>query len=87
MFVVVYSMSITTRVLYVIIIILIIDHLLDKIQFSLSLSLILSIETLQNQDRRLIAIHRGRAHKSVCAGCKHKRCVSDACERILREHA
>lgn len=86
MFVVVYSMSITTRVLYVIIIILIIDRLLDKIQFSLSLSLILSIETLQNQDR-LIAIHRGRAHKSVCAGCEHKRCVSDACERILREHA
>lgn len=78
-------MSITTRVLYVIIIILIIDRLLDKIQ--LSLSLILSIETLQNQDRRLIAIHRGRAHKSVCAGCEHKRCVSDACERILREHA
>lgn len=55
---------------------------------SLSLSLILSIETLgrENQDR-LIAIHRGRARKSVCAGCEHKRCVSDACERILREHA
>lgn len=87
MFVAVYSMSIITRVLYGILFWSINDRFAIK-SSSLSLSLILSIETLprQNQDR-LIAIHRGRAHKSVCAGCEHKRCVSDACERILREHA